>query len=335
MIEGGVALKLLRNLPIALSWGLMVHCGAADPPATRPKAPQAGAVTDPAFSLNSLEGLEAGDNRLFLAYDPNGEVRWNKGWPGQVDLTGVAWDSPRTATAITARHVVMAAHYSRKIDDTLVFHDHDGKRHARTLVNTVSLGGPPNHTDITVGLLDRPLPDQIKTYPLLEPATDYADRLAGGLVLVTDHERRLFIHEIMFVSTKSLRFTFSPECKESMQKSLFRGDSGNPSFLWMRGEPVFVETHTMGGAGAGPFYSAPTQFQALKEAMKNLDPRYPPRVVPLDPAYAREAAARRTKRPHYTRRNTDGSLRKDAPPKGKPGTNSAPRVRRVPSPSTP
>ena len=56
----------------------------------------------------------------------------------------------------------------------------------------------------------------------------------------------------------------------SCYRALIKGDSGNPSFLWLDGEPVFIETHSGGGPGAGPFISFPKTYQAINTAMKDL-----------------------------------------------------------------
>lgn len=336
---------------------LLAHCSVADPTLTGPSPGKAPARGASGFTLSDLKSGGVGSNRLFLSYNAGGASRWNPGWPARLDMTGVAWDSLRASTAVTPRHVVMAAHYARKLGDTLVFHDRTGQPHRRTLVKTQSLKSTPGRPDITVGLLDRPLPGTIKIYPLLKPAPDYADRLAGGPVLITNQERRLFVHEISYVSDTSLRFARNPDFHEDMRTSLIKGDSGHPAFLLVDGEPVLVETHSMGGDGAGPFYSAPGPFKALEQAIKRLDPRYRVRVVNLDPAYARRAAANREHREFYTRRNTDGSIKKIAktpsaqataprpvarptvrpktPASSRQGVGQQPRPRRVPTTKTP
>ena len=51
---------------------------------------------------------------------------------------------------------------------------------------------------------------------------------------------------------------------------LIVGDSGNPSFLLVNGEPVLLETHTTGGFGAGPFFSDPENFAAINRMMRAL-----------------------------------------------------------------
>ena len=51
---------------------------------------------------------------------------------------------------------------------------------------------------------------------------------------------------------------------------LIVGDSGNPSFLLLNGEPVLVEMHTVGGFGAGPFLSDPGNFAAINRMMREL-----------------------------------------------------------------
>ena len=60
----------------------------------------------------------------------------------------------------------------------------------------------------------------------------------------------------------------------TMSEDLIAGDSGNPSFLWIRGEPVLLETHTTGGSGAGPFYGSPINHAAINNAIASLAELY-------------------------------------------------------------
>ena len=295
---------------------------ASDPSATG--APQG-------HLIDRMTDMVATDDRVFLSYNPRGRSRWNSHFLPHLDLTGVSWDSPRTATAITPRHVVMAAHYPRHPGDSLVFHDRSGNRHSRKLLKTISLGSKPTWMDISVGLLDRPLPDEIKTYPLLAPSADYAGRLAGGHALVTNNRRRLLVREIRFVREKSLRLDYRPDEAKDKRQPLTKGDSGNPSFLLLDDGLVLVETHSLGNAGTGAFYSPPVVFAAITEAARKLDRNHTIRTARLDPRYSRIASARRADRAIYQFTRTDGSGMK-APKRSTPAPTASRRPSSSPTP---
>lgn len=332
-----------------LTWSILI---TASPQAvSNPGVPLPAPETDPIPAkcrTDLVAELTASDKRLFLTYDKVGPSRWNPHFD-ELDLTGVAWDSPRTATAITPRHVVMAAHYARRPGAVLTFHDQTGRKHSRTLLRSISLFPPPTRADIAVGLLDQALPAEIKPYPLLAPSTDNADQLAGGHALVTNQHRQLLVREIQFVGRTNLSFNYVADQPKEARTALIKGDSGNPSFLLLDDGPVLLETHGMGGAGSGSFYSAAKVFAAVSEAVRKLDPTYSLQTVELDAQYGRVATERRLKRPIYQTRQTDGSpiignnkrpgtspppsSRQREAPVHPPATGgTAPRPRRVPDP---
>lgn len=168
-------------------------------------------------------------------------------------------------------------------------------------------------------------------------------------MILTEQGRHLYIHEIRFVN-KYLRCCFSPSFDKTMRKITMKGDSGNPTFLLVAGEPVLLETHSTGATGTGPFYSAPKTFAGLQQAVRDLDPNYRIKAILLEAAYARKATARRADRKIYKAWKTDGSL-KNSPgsnrnhssgtkkalparvPQATPGAPRYPRVRRIPSPN--
>jgi len=226
------------------------------------------ALHRPDLRLENLAANEAGSNGLFTMYQPKGPARWNQGWPWQLDLSGVAWDSTVTATAIHPRIVVMAAHYLRRPGTAVVFHDRDGRAHPRRIEAVALLKDHGLPCDAAIGLLDQSLPRQIRTYPLPQPGTDPTGRLA----LVTDQTRSLWFHRIAITQANMLGFRFDPALPRSSRKSLVIGDSGNPSFLLTRGELVLIETHTTGGPGAGPWYGSADLQTALRSAITSLLP---------------------------------------------------------------
>ncbi len=255
--------------------------------------------------------VDLNQNALFSQYRTSDGAKWNSGWTRRIDFSGVSWNHRQAGTAVTPRHIVLAAHYQLKVGTSVIFHERSGKAHRRKIKRVISLNKKEGlRTDIAVALLDTPLPPTIKTYRLLPPREDYSHALIGSPTLITEQKRRVFLHKIRGINNNYISFQKDDSFSENLYKSLIKGDSGNPSFLLVGGEPVLIETHTGGGGGSGPFYSSPSIFKLLEETVAELDPAYRLQTVPLDPELA------------------------PAPPKPEPKSNAKPaiRVRRVPSP---
>lgn len=268
-------------------------------------------------------------NGVFTTYAPRGRAQWSPGWPRRLDLTGVSWSQKRAGTAITRRHIVLAAHYALRNGSEITFHDRRGAPHKRRIINSISLNREPGpgRSDINVALLDTPLPSSIKTYRLLPPRSDYGHTLPGCPAFVTDQQRRVHIHRIARQSNATISFRKHPELPDEVYKSLITGDSGHPSFLLVGGEPVLIETHTGGGGGSGPFYSSPANFEKLQEAVAKLDPNYQIETVPLDPRLAPGPPVIEKPKIQPTRKASPTS------PPAPQGPPRKPRVRRVPVPA--
>ncbi|MCH7225346.1 hypothetical protein [Haloferula sp. A504] len=281
-----------------------------------------GALHDPALELHDLAKDAKGPNDLFVSYTAAGPVRWSQEWPWKLDLSGVAWDKNNTATVITPRHVVMAAHYIRPAGQDLVFHDRTGRRHARTVEKVVKLTDRGLRCDVAIGLLDRPLPPEIRRYPLPKARDDYQSLLVGATALVTEQKRKLYFHQIRNMGPNWLHFQFDDRLSPERRKSLISGDSGHPSFLLSKGELLLLETHTGGGPGSGPFYGEPELQQKMREVVSDLDPKYTFRTVEVDQRTLDDAATGRKSIP--------------APPVRKPSPQAQPQPRQpAPGPAEP
>lgn len=279
-----------------------------------------GALHHPDLSLARLAREATGSGKLFTSYQAAGPVRWSQDWTWKLDLSGVAWDQSNTATVITPRHVVMAQHYTRKAGQELVFHDRRGRRHARVVQKVIGFKDKGLSGDVAIGLLDRPLPDSIRAYPLPAPLKGGGEELIGATALVTEQYRDLYFHQIMGVGDLGLRLRFDPEIPDSRRKRLIVGDSGHPSFLLSKGELLLLETHTTGGAGAGPFYGSEKVLAGVREIVRELDPTYKIRTVAIDRRTLDEAAAARASMPQ--------ARRPSSPPANTPApsiTDPAPR----------
>ena len=294
-----------------------------------------GALHDPDLQLHALAEEAEGSNELFLSYSAGGPVRWSQQWPWKLDLSGVAWDQNNTATVITPRHVVMAAHYIRPVGQNLIYHDRSGKRHARKVERIIKLTDRGLRCDVAIGLLDRPLPPEIRRYPLPKPREDYKASLVGATALVTEQKRKLFFHQIYSIQPTWLQLRFKEGVTANRRKHLISGDSGHPSFLLSKGELVLLETHTGGGAGTGPFYGAPGLQRKVREVVAELDPKFTFRTVEIDQRTLDDAASAREALPTTPVHKPVPQARRPAPPTV-PGTpeprKPRPRVVRPPNP---
>ena len=210
---------------------------------------------------------------IFKTYSATGDSVMNDTWTRKFDASGISFNDTKTCTLVTPQHVVMAAHYQRKIPGAVILHDRNGKQIMRVLVATRNVTG-----DCAVGLLNQPVPAGFKIYPLLTPEPNLGERLKGEFVLVTDQKKRVFVHEVRGVSKiangySSIFFKYDASKKIGYGKILISGDSGNPSFVMVNGEPVLIETHHTGGAGAGPFYGDADLQVKLRAAIQSLGGR--------------------------------------------------------------
>lgn len=207
---------------------------------------------------------------IFKEYNANGDSVMNTTWTRKFDASGISFNDKRTCTLITRQHVVMAAHYKREVPSSVIFHDRNGKKLSRVLVSVRNVSG-----DCAVGLLNEAVPSGYKIYPLLTPSPNLSEKLKGEFVLVTDQNKRVFVHEVRGVSSQANDYSmiflkYDASKKIGYGKILVSGDSGNPSFVMVNGEPTLIETHHTGGAGAGPFYGDSQLQRKLKVAIKTL-----------------------------------------------------------------
>lgn len=205
------------------------------------------------------------DPGIFKKYDALGDSVMNTTWTRKFDASGISFNDKRTCTLVTRQHVVMAAHYKRRVGSSVVFHDRNGKRVERVLVATKNV-----HGDCAVGLLNAPVPAGYKVYPLLAPYEGLEEKLKGEFVLVTDQKKRVFVHEVGGVAGDRIFFRYDEKKKLGYGKRLIKGDSGNPSFIMVSGEPALIETHHTGGGGAGPFYGSAVLIEKLNAQISAL-----------------------------------------------------------------
>jgi hypothetical protein len=197
-----------------------------------------------------------------LGFLPKNAEKWLNNWAANLDLTGVSWNDSRTATLISPSHVVMAAHYTRPANVAVMFHDKKGRPYERYITGVKVL----NTGDIVVARLNLPLPAEVKWYQF----ANASDAKIGRPVIVSDQTKTLSVHRVDAVEGAVVRFGYIPTLNAIYQRNLIAGDSGNPSFILKGGLLYLLETHTTGGAGAGPFYGQPVVQASIRAAMEEL-----------------------------------------------------------------
>jgi hypothetical protein len=222
------------------------------------------------------------DKKIFASYRGNGSQRANN-WMRNFDFSGVSWDSARTATLISDRHVIMAGHYDRPKGASITFHDRNGRPVVRTLAAVKRAppgpGGSP-YPDVTVGRLNQPVPNTLTFYPVL-PSSNYSKLLLHQDMLITTSKREVFRFNILSAyhsaaidiirSGNSVKL----DLDRAWGGALVAGDSGNPGFVAVNGKLVFVCTNTFGGQGSnGPFYGGPVVQGFVLNAINDLEKQF-------------------------------------------------------------
>jgi hypothetical protein len=239
---------------------LALICGSCrNAPGGGPEGFAAPPGTDYSFLPRRAE-----KGQVFRFYQAREKSAWKRNWAGALDFSGVSWNDRRTATLISPIHVVMAGHFIRPSDVPVMFHDRSGQPHERFISKVRSL---PHVGDIAVAKLNRPLPPGVRIYRFATAG----EAFPGRPVVVTDQTMTASVHQIAAVHGDVIRLDYVPGLDPVCRRNLIKGDSGNPSFIVRAdGELALLETHTAGGAGAGPFYGSPRVQEAIRAALAEL-----------------------------------------------------------------
>ena len=202
--------------------------------------------------------------------DPNGNLEaggWNASrnvafWGKDIDFTAVSvWNNRgfgtsadfrmRGATAVTPRHIVMAKHFALSVNDGISFVEPDGTWIHRNVIRVASDGS----TDISVALLDTPLPSTIKPVKVVPSDFEsYFDRDGVGnidsngrpICVGFDHEKKGLFFQVTKAgagASKVIAYfdgSLVPSPYDEIAEDLESGDSGNPLFIIIDGEPVLL-----------------------------------------------------------------------------------------------
>ena len=190
-----------------------------------------------------------------------GATRSRNFWAKKINFSSVSvWNNRgygtprdyrmRGATAVTKRHIVMAKHFWLVNTDKLWFVTPNGEWIERTILRIDSHGSE----DISVGLLDSDLPSTITPAKVVpENFETYFVRDSLGaipeddrpIVVGFDHEKKGLLLEVTKAANASNNVTYFdgsvvPAPYKNMSEELESGDSGNPLFIIIDGEPVLI-----------------------------------------------------------------------------------------------
>ncbi|MBB4660158.1 hypothetical protein [Parvularcula dongshanensis] len=246
-----------------------------------------------AYLIGEMRGVVPGsvlpDDQELFSYYKDGAADYSVSFFNELDFSGVAFDKPQTATLITDRHVLFAGHFTRQPGATLSFFAKDSSRVDRTVKALRRVGKAPRaddrgeaDIDLTVGLLDEPVPAKIAVYPLLDVAFPTLAGLYGRQVpvIVTNRRRRASISTLNVQTSIDRGYTYQTYKLGSEPLSLpedwsyrpRKGDSGNPSFYVVDGELVLASTFSnAAGAGNGPNLAYEPVQQRIQAAIDALN----------------------------------------------------------------
>ncbi len=237
--------------------------------------------------------------KVFERYDLRGGAVWSSNWTSQIDLTGVAWNGDRAGVLITRQHILFAKHWPRREHEWVIFHDKEGRAHWRRVTGRRLLG-KGRTDDLAVARLDQPVPEQIKVYKFFPPGSFPGYTLLGARAFLTNKDRQVVLREVNSSllgypggdPAHLVRFREATGLPSALQPPLQEGDSGNPGFLLLDGEPVLLETLTYGGYGRGPSLTNPEYQEAILAAIRELGPLPPEQLLPFARAHDGQSVVR-------------------------------------------
>lgn len=220
-------------------------------------------------------------------------VRNTNCWANDLDLTCVAaWHTINTsagnngtATLITPRHVIFAAHAHFYKDDSIRFVTKDNVTIRRKIIGWwVNTDFQVHYPDLCVGTLDSDVPSTITPCEILPlNFSQYlADNGAGLPSLFVDQNKNAIVNEIVNCKDSYPNDTHSFMCGENwnnenraaLYEGVEMGDSGSPSFVVLNGKLVLIgvcRSYGPSGISLAHFGSLPDKGYSASLANTLLD----------------------------------------------------------------
>lgn len=264
--------------------------------------------------LELLMKEKGGLPQMFDSYDRAKDASWSaSSWTRNIDFSGVAWDDVQInggrqisigeVTMVSPQHGIISKHCIRRrgmshtadkdevhslskgvAAGRVVFHDRQGRLVKRQIVKYVNIG--VWGADATLVLLDKPVPGSVKKYRFLSPSdstgqeVDWMQWLGGAKTLNTVRERAATICQVKKIYGNNKGIVYGPvaDLPVPFQRTPNRaigGDSSNPAFIFVKGEPIFIGFFTTGGSngvfGAGLFLASQPIVESVDKAVSSLE----------------------------------------------------------------
>ncbi len=188
----------------------------------------------------------------------------------------------RSGTLISPRHIIFARHFPLSVGTTVVFVTTDNTIIKRK-VEKVETSAP--NIDIGVALLDADVPESIPFYPIIPRATwqQYLEN-AGNVdipIIYLDQEDKIGIRTVksnaFFSNSIQMTHIKGSGKRADFDEPIVSGDSGNPAFAIVGGQPVLLFTHF--DFTFGPNFA--THFDLINSMMTKLGGGYQLSTVDL------------------------------------------------------
>jgi hypothetical protein len=199
------------------------------------------------------------DKKLFSVEDHSAGkyVRNPNCWAADCDLTCASpWNSGgrnrQAGTLISPQHIIFAKHYQYGNGTRVRFVDRSNNVIERKMTAKKSHGS----TDITVGLLDKPVPSSISYAKVLPSYYEELVDIKNLPTVCLDQEEKALGGNVRSDGKTSISLGLSVfhNYMNKFYESKIGGDSGNPMFLFWRRYPILLSHLWYGGGGGGPDY---------------------------------------------------------------------------------
>jgi hypothetical protein len=234
------------------------------------------------FSSFIALAKEEGETSLISRYVH--PFKWTRNinvWTNSLDLTGLAVNinglgGVGGGTLITRKHILLSNHVPYpELPATIHFVDGNSTYAEYKIIKVRQV----SETDMKIGELDREVDPSFKVYKVLP--SNFRSWLPGKFhVLFSDFEKKALIGEL--IQLHKLIDGVACEVAESANDVLSRyferptgGDSGNPVFTLINGEPVLIGGWSrLWGARTAVATFIPDHYDALNETIWSLSPGY-------------------------------------------------------------
>ena len=217
-------------------------------------------------------------------------------WLRTADLSSAAmWCMPNASdagptntavTLISPIHVIYASHYSyaMPLSKSYFFKGISGMVYERKIVSKSTINAIGDH-DISIGLLDNPLPSDVSFMSILPNDFHFwLNDLRYLPVVFLDQEEKAHIGScnginLIEISNFSIS-NYNIKNRLSFFKGAIGGDSSSPKFLLLGNNPILMGVTHFGGGAAGRFVSQ--HIAEINRTMHQLSPLTPYTLHELD-----------------------------------------------------